>query len=63
MPNPTSRHSRARKNKRRANWKLSQPNIALCPECQEPTLPHRVCQSCGTYKGKKIIEVVEKELV
>ena len=62
MPNPTSRHSRSRKNKRRANWKLSPISIATCPECDEPTLPHRICQSCGTYKGKKIIEVVEKEL-
>ncbi len=62
MPNPTSRHSRSRKNKRRANWKLSQPTIVLCPECQEPSQPHRVCQSCGTYNGKKIIEVIEKEL-
>ncbi len=61
MPNPTSRHSRARKNKRRANWKISMPNIELCPECQEPKLPYRVCMSCGTYNGKKILEVVEKE--
>jgi large subunit ribosomal protein L32 len=62
MPNPTSRHSKSRKNKRRANWKLSQPAIVLCPECQEPSQSHRVCQSCGTYNGKKIVEVVEKEL-
>ncbi|MDO8281178.1 MAG: 50S ribosomal protein L32 [Thermodesulfovibrionia bacterium] len=62
MPNPTSRHSKARRDKRRANWKLTLSSIALCPECQEPTLPHRVCQSCGKYRGKKIIEVVEKEL-
>jgi large subunit ribosomal protein L32 len=63
MPNPTSRHSRARKNKRRANWKISMPNIELCTECQEPKLPHRVCMSCGTYNGKKILEVVEKESI
>lgn len=61
MPNPTSRHSRARRDKRRANWKLSVPSIALCQECQEPKLPHRVCPSCGSYRGKKIIEVIEKE--
>ena len=61
MPNPTSRHSRSRKNKRRANWKVSMPSIELCTECQEPKLPHRVCMSCGTYNGKKILEVIEKE--
>ncbi len=61
MPNPTSRHSKSRKNKRRANWKISMPNIELCTECQEPKLPHRVCMSCGTYNGNKILEVIEKE--
>ncbi len=63
MPNPTSRHSRSRRDKRRANWKISMPNVTLCPECKEPKLPHRVCMSCGSYNGKKILEVIEKETV
>jgi large subunit ribosomal protein L32 len=61
MANPTSRHSSSRRDKRRANWKIHLPNLTICPECQEPKLPHRVCMSCGSYKGKKILEVVEKE--
>ena len=61
MPNPTSKHTRSRRDKRRANWKISAPSATLCPECQEPKLPHRVCMSCGTYNGKKIFEVIEKE--
>lgn len=63
MANPTSRHTRSRRDKRRANWKISLPNVTLCPECQEPKLPHRVCLNCGSYKGKKIIEVIEKESI
>jgi len=63
MANPTHRHTRSRRDKRRANWKLSMPNVVLCPECQEPTLSHRMCPSCGTYRGKKIIDVIEKESV
>jgi large subunit ribosomal protein L32 len=61
MANPTSRHSRARRNKRRANWKGSIPSITECPECSEPKLPHRVCPSCGTYNNKKVLEIIEKE--
>ena len=61
MANPTSKHTRSRRYKRRANWKISAPNITLCPDWQEPKLPHRVCMSCGTYNGKQILEVVEKE--
>jgi len=61
MANPTHRHTRARRDKRRANWKGSPPNLAQCPECGEPRLPHRVCTSCGTSTGRKVLEVVEKE--
>lgn len=61
MANPTSKHTRSRRDKRRANWKVLSPTIGLCPACQEPKLPHRVCMSCGSYNGKKILEVVEKE--
>jgi len=63
MPNPKSRHTRARRDKRRANWKIELSGLSVCPQCQEPKLPHRVCMSCGTYNGKKILEVVEKESV
>ncbi len=62
MANPTHRHTRSRRDKRRANWKIdSPPNIIVCPECSEPAISHRVCPSCGIYRGKKIIEIVEKE--
>jgi large subunit ribosomal protein L32 len=62
MANPTHRHTRSRRDKRRANWRITPPVIAVCPECQEPKLPHRVCTNCGSYRGRKIIEVVEKEV-
>ncbi len=61
MANPTHRHTRSRRDKRRANWKGQYPNIINCPECNEPTISHRVCPSCGSYNKKKILEVVEKE--
>jgi large subunit ribosomal protein L32 len=63
MANPTSRHSRSRRDRRRANWKIKPPVLSLCPECQEPKLPHRVCMQCGSYNGKNILEVIEKESV
>lgn len=60
MANPTHRHTRSRRDKRRANWKGHLPNLAECPNCKELKLPHRVCISCGSYNGKKILEVVSK---
>lgn len=61
MPNPTSRHSRSRRDKRRANWKGSVANLSVCPECKEPKMPHKVCMSCGTYNGRKVLVIVEKD--
>lgn len=61
MANPTHRHSKTRRDKRRANWKGQNPDLVLCPDCKEPKVPHRVCTSCGTYNGRKVLELIEKE--
>ena len=56
MPNPKRRHSRARKNRRRAHDALPMPALSRCPQCQEAREPHRVCSHCGYYKGREIFE-------
>jgi large subunit ribosomal protein L32 len=60
MANPTHRHTKSRRDKRRANWKGLMPNLGLCPECRSLKEPHRVCRNCGSYNGLKVLEVVEK---
>lgn len=59
MPNPKRRHSRARRDKRRAHDHLATPTLSKCPNCQEDKLPHRVCPQCGMYKGREVIETPE----
>ncbi len=53
MAVPKRRTSKARRDKRRANWKLVLPGMVKCPKCQEFKLPHRVCKACGTMTAKK----------
>lgn len=60
MANPTSRHTRSRRNKRRANWKGSNPTLSVCPSCNEMKAAHHVCVSCGVYDKKKVIAVNTK---
>jgi large subunit ribosomal protein L32 len=56
MAVPKRKVSKARRDKRRANWKLSVPGLIKCSHCQELTLPHRVCKACGYYKGSEVIK-------
>lgn len=60
MANPTSRHTRSRRNKRRANWKGVNPTLSACPSCNEMKLSHHVCPNCGTYDKKKVMFVETK---
>ncbi|MFZ5864177.1 MAG: 50S ribosomal protein L32 [Nitrospirota bacterium] len=59
MANPKHKISRARRDKRRAHHALGAPTLTTCPQCREPKLPHRVCPSCGTYRGRDVIPVKE----
>lgn len=53
---PKNRTSKARKNKRRANWKMGTVNLVKCSKCGALTMPHRVCKNCGSYNKETIIE-------
>lgn len=55
MANPKRRHSKARKNKRRAHDALAKVGVSVCTNCHETKLPHRVCPHCGQYKGREVI--------
>ncbi len=59
MAQPKRRHSKARRDKRRAHDALRVPALARCENCQEPKIPHRVCSSCGHYKGREILQTDE----
>jgi len=57
MPNPKRRHSKGRRDRRRAHDALSSPSLSICPQCKQKKLPHRACPTCGSYKGKPVIQV------
>ena len=59
MALPKGKISKARKNARRANWKISAPSIVKCPRCQKMKLAHRVCKNCGYYEGSDVLGISE----
>jgi large subunit ribosomal protein L32 len=52
MPVPRRRHCKSRRDKARTHKKLHPRQLAACDKCGAPKMPHRVCPSCGAYKGR-----------
>jgi large subunit ribosomal protein L32 len=61
MAHPKKRHTSSRRGKRRSHDALATPAASTCPQCGEPKRPHNVCPSCGTYKGKDVLEIEEAD--
>ena len=61
MAVPKGKVSKARRNSRRANWKLEMPGIVECPQCHQMKLAHRVCKNCGYYNGVQVVNKDEKK--
>jgi large subunit ribosomal protein L32 len=59
MAVPKKKRSKSRRGMRRSHDGIKIPNVATCPRCHEPVLPHHVCLECGTYKGRAIIKTKE----
>ena len=54
---PKNKSSKARRDKRRANWKMSAMNLVKFSKSGALMMPHRVCKACGSYNKKEIIKV------
>ncbi len=58
MAVPRSKLSKSRRDKRRSSvWKLDAPAFSTCTQCGKLKSPHKVCMSCGYYKGREVIKV------
>ena len=56
MAVPKRRKSPGKRNSRRANHdRVTAPTLVACPNCGSPMRPHRVCGSCGQYKGRDVL--------
>jgi large subunit ribosomal protein L32 len=45
-----------KRDQRRAQHdKVTAPNLIACPNCGDVAVPHRVCPSCGHYKGREVV--------
>lgn len=67
MIGPKKKITKSQRNKRHSTWEglqikklMKKYNPAKCDNCGASKLPHRVCSSCGYYKGKQVITIKSK---
>ena len=60
MAVPKSRHSSSRRDRRRSHLGINPPELVSCSKCGKPRRPHRACPSCGFYRGREAVNVLEK---
>lgn len=57
MAVPKRKTSRARTRHRKAQWKKAHaPTVGVCPRCKAARRPHTVCQECGFYGGRQVLQ-------
>ncbi len=54
------RHTRSTTGQRRSHHGFKKIGLSKCGKCGEFKLPHRVCENCGTYNGRQVIDVLKK---
>ncbi len=53
MAEPKKKLSKTRSRSRRAHFKAEPISLVVCSNCAAQIQPHRVCATCGFYKGVK----------
>lgn len=56
MAVPKVKTSKSKRDMRRSHHALKAIGSSLCSNCGEVKLPHCVCEACGHYRGKQVIE-------
>ncbi|MDF1526593.1 MAG: 50S ribosomal protein L32 [bacterium] len=59
MPVPKQKMAKSRTRRRRSHDALPSPATSVCSKCGEAKMPHRVCNHCGFYRDRKVMEIKE----
>ena len=51
------RANRSHRDNRRSHHALDDVRLSKCANCGAMHLRHTLCEKCGTYKGKKIVDM------
>ena len=57
MAVPKRKKSKSKVRSRKSTHKVEAPQLKACPQCGATQMPHRVCPSCGYYRGRQVVTV------
>ncbi|MDP4007098.1 MAG: 50S ribosomal protein L32 [bacterium] len=60
MAVPKQHRSKSRQGQRRMHIYLKGTLTIPCPKCGKATLGHTMCESCGFYRKREVIDVLGK---
>lgn len=60
MAVPKRKTSKRKLRVRKRSHSHPETQVGTCPECGAAARPHRVCPSCGYYKGRQV-ETIEAD--
>jgi len=60
MAVPKKRTTSSSRDQRRMHIFLEKPTLTKCSKCGHFILPHTICQFCGYYKGREVIDVLAR---
>lgn len=55
MAVPKTKISKSKRDMRRAHHALKATNVSECANCGELVRSHHMCDACGSYNGKTIV--------
>ena len=57
MAVPKRKKSKSKIRSRKSSHKKQYAEVKPCPQCGSPQQSHRVCPSCGYYRGRQVLTV------
>ena len=60
-PLPKRKYAKTRQRLRRQHLQQRRATVIRCSNCQSPMVAHRVCYTCGTYRGREVVRIEEAD--
>lgn len=54
------KHTKGKRNRVRSHHALKPASFVSCSHCVQAVLPHQICQNCGYYARRQVIDVLAK---